>query len=215
MAKAGSGFIRAAGSVANSIQSGSAGSWRLGNPGDYTKDIVDIFRRTYQNKRGIHFDRNSRGEIVVKHVSQTALNRIYDVAAKIAKDVQVYNETAAREYSRMREVWGKPVRVSSKDMDKVRSGIQSGDTMLINPRGGRNDSDALAHAQNAKWQTEQNTNVGVLLEANRMMNAMRNAKWTSAADAGKLEEMTADIFQNMLKGYARAESAAYRGRRKK
>ena len=207
--------MRAATRAANSLQGGSPGSWRLGNPGDYTKDIVDIYSKTYRNRHGIHFDRNARGEITEKHVSTTALMRIKEVADKIARDVQVYNPDAANEYSRMREVWGQPVRVNSADMREVRSGIQHGDTMLINPRGGRSNSDALTHAQNAGWQTEQYTNPGILLEANRMMNATRNAIWQSAGKAGKLEDMSADIFQNLLRGYARAESAGYRSRRKK
>ena len=213
MAKAGSGFMRAAARAANSLQGGT-GSWRLGNPGDYTKEIVDVYSKTYRNRHGIHFDRNARGEITQKHVSRTALMNIKNVADKIARDVQVKNEEMANEYSRMRSVWGKPVKVNSADMREIRNGMQSGDTMLINPRGGRNASDALTRAQDAGWQTGQTTNPGVLLEANRIMNATRRAIWQSAEKAGKLEEMSAEIFTGLLKGYASAERAGYRGRRK-
>lgn len=218
MPKGGSGFMRAAGRAAAAIQRGSAGSWRLDNPGDYTQEITTLYRQMYRT--GMRIVRDSSGRFKDYASTDRQLDRtterLQNLANRISQHVQEYNETAAREYSQMRRTWSdNPVRTNAEEMREVRAGIRSGDTMLVNPRGGRNASDAATRAAETGWNATGLSNADILLEANRQMNATRRQIWTNAGNNGNAEQYSGDIFNDLLGRYERAERGAWGRRRRK
>ena len=218
MPKGGSGFGRSAAGVAASMfrgSSGSAGTWRLG--GSYEREVRDLYNQLYRNTRtGIQVTRDARGRVERYMVSRASLERVSDLANRMAKDVQVYNPAAAEEYARQRSVWGKAVRVNSADLKEFRDSIRAGDTMRVNVRGGRNAVDAATRARNAGWNTNQANNASILREANEQMNATSRQIWRPARDlgAGYQQEYSSQITRKLLEGFKRAESSAYRRRRR-
>ena len=153
MPKGGSGFKAEAARQAGILQRGSS-SWRFGSGRDrYTKEITDLFKRMYRS--GITIQRDARGRMIGFNGSDKALiqanDRMFDLAERMARDVQIYNQSADETYANMRRTWGKAIFVSSKDKQEFMRSMRSGDTMLINPRGRRGiASDA---ATRAAWPT--------------------------------------------------------------
>ena len=90
MPKAGSGFMRAAGSAANTLQRGSPGRWRLENPGDYTEEIRETYRFLYRS--GMVIQRDRRGQFVDYKSTDRSLDaayaRLQNLAERIAGHVQ-------------------------------------------------------------------------------------------------------------------------------
>ena len=217
MPKAGSGFTRAATKAANAIQKGMAGYWRLSNPGDYTKDIVKAYSQLLRS--GGDVIRDSRGGFKRWDYKLDQYRKLYDIAGRMAENVQEYQHEQAAVYSRMRDVWGKPVYVNSQDMREFRDSIKSGHTMLVNVRGVRGrDSEAMGRAAEGKWATSKVTNADVLREANEKLNTQRNSIWVSARKAGgnvAVEEYRREIFTQLSERFLKVERAAWRRRRNK
>ena len=235
MPKGGSGFIKSASRNAGLAGRGGGASvgWRFSNPGEYDKEIQDMFKSIYRS--GVIMQRNSRGQMIDFRGSDAAIDkanaRIAELAGRMAKDVQIYNSEAAGQYAQLREVWGKPVYVNPKDMREFRDSIQSGDTILVNYRGTKGTvrastglrssrtSDAAGRAaeaaQRGLYRTEQNTNVGILTEANRTMNAVRASIWQRATDRATQEYFASQIYNELWDRYNKTERAAWRRRRNK
>lgn len=214
MPKGGSGFGRSAAGVAAALFRGASGSWRLGN--SYEQEVRSLYGGLYRNRTGIQAIRDARGRVQTYRVSQTGLARVQDLAQRMAQDVQVYNQAAAQEYARQRSIWGKPVRVNANDLKEFRAGIKAGDTMRVNVRGGRNDSDAATRASERGWSTSHANNASILREANEQMNATSREIWqpVSRLGQGAVQQYASEITGELLKGYKRAESSAYRRRRR-
>ena len=202
-------------SGAGHITRGSS-SWRLYNQGQYTKEITDLFKSMYRS--GIVMRRDSRGKNLGLEGPDAAIDRALDkiqaLSERMAKDVMVRVQEAQDEYSRMRSVWGKPIRVSSKDMREFRERMHAGDSMLINPRGTRFASDAMERAREGRWQHDFKTNVDLLNDVNRKLNAARNAIWQSATKTGQTDEYVGHFNDELWRRYDKAERAAWRRRRK-
>lgn len=215
MPKGGSGFLRGAGRAASTIQRGASREWRLANPGDYTKEITDLFKSMYRT--GVVGVRNSRGELKEWGGSEAAfdraMERINDLANRMAGNVQVYNREAAQTYSLLRQTWGSAVRVNAREMEEFRRGMQAGDRMLINPRGGRTASDAENLAREGGYASGRG-NVDTLLMANRQLNATRNAIWQNASKTGSTGRYSGEIADQLWKRYEKTERAAWRRRKR-
>lgn len=217
MPKGGSGFMGAAGRGAAHVQRGESAVWRMSDPNRYTKEITDLFRKTYRS--GVVMVRDSRGKMKDFGGSDKAIERFslraMELADRMAKDVQVYDPTAAREYAQLRQQWGQRVYVNSREMEEIRNGIRHGDSMLINPRGTRGwHSDASAHAEEVGWRGGGNTNTDILLRANRAMNQARSNIWRSARSYGAEGDYSSEIYRRLMDRYERAERAAWRRRKK-
>ena len=217
MPKGGSGFSRGAGSAARAITRGASKEWRLANPDKYTKEIQDIFKSMYRS--GVVMVRDSRGTMKEIGGSDAAIDRAMAktqaLAQKMAEDVQIYSHEMARLYNGQRQAWGRPVYVNSREMEEFRRGIQSGDRMLINPRGRYGiDSDAAIRASETGWRGGGNNNVDILLHANRTMNATRSAIWQNASKAGATEHYASEIFTRLWERYNKTERGAWRRRKK-
>ena len=129
-------------------------------------------------------------------------------------DLRMYDPASAETYKNMRRVWGKAVRVSPQEMREFRAGMQHGDKMLINPRGGRTASDAENRASEGKWYTDKNTNTDILLDVNRQLNSVRNSIWRSPTQ-GEKEYYTSEIYSSILEYYQKTERYAWKKRRRK
>ena len=210
MPKGGSGFRKEAARQAGILQRGSS-SWRFGSGRDrYTKEITDLFKRMYRS--GITIQRDARGRMIGFNGTDKALiqanDRMFELAERMAKDVQIYNQSADETYANMRRTWGKAIFVSSKDKQEFMRSMRSGDTMLINPRGRRGiASDAATRAAETGWQTNQVNNASILAEANRQMNATRNAIWQNT-DSSNVAYYTNELAEQLINRYAKTERAA-------
>ena len=218
MPKGGSGFLSGAGKAAEAIQRGVSRGWRLANPGDYTKEIKDLFNSMYRS--GVVMVRDSRGRMKEIGGSDAAIDRAMDriqnLADRMAKNVQVYSQEMADYYNGQRQAWGKPVYVNAREMAEFKNGMQAGDRMLINPRGIRGiHSDAANRAVETGWRDGGNNNVDILLHANRTMNATRSKIWQNASKSGQTEAYASEIYNNIWSRYDKTERAAWRRRKNK
>lgn len=147
MPKGGSGFRRGASRSAGNLLKGKSRDWRISDraaASKYRDEIVKLYESMYRS--GMTVQRDNRGNMTGygggDDALQRAANRIGELANRIAGSVEMYDATMAREYARLRQTWGKAVRVNAQDMKEFRNQLQSGERMLINPRGGRTASDA-------------------------------------------------------------------------
>ena len=216
MPKGGSGFTKGAGRAAAAIQRGASKEWRLSNPGDYTKEITDLFKSMYRS--GIVMVRDSRGGFKDWGGSDAAIDKalakINALSDRMAQNVEVYNPDAANEYARLRQTWGKPVYVNSREMEEFRRSIRSGDQMLINPRGRRGIASDAANTAAEGGYRGGNNNVDILSRANREMNATRAAIWSRASDQATRDHYASEIYNELMHRYERTERGAWRRRRR-
>ena len=128
MPKGGSGFVNDATKNAERLTRGAAHEWRLSDPSKYTAEIVDLYKRMYES--GVYMRRDSRGRPLELLGSDEAIDRaserIAELSGRMAKDVEVYNHSAAEAYSNLRQIWGQAVRVNSREMAEFRSGMHCG-----------------------------------------------------------------------------------------
>ena len=216
MPKAGSGFLNEARRNADRLQRGGKQEWQLSGAKSYTAEIQSLYKDMYRN--GVEILRDSRGKFKDFGGSEEALNnaldRIQDIATRMGDDLRMYDPASAETYKNMRRVWGKAVRVSPQEMREFRAGMQHGDKMLINPRGGRTASDAENRASEGKWYTDKNTNTDILLDVNRQLNSVRNSIWRSPTQ-GEKEYYTSEIYSSILEYYQKTERYAWKKRRRK
>lgn len=216
MPKGGSGFLAGAGKAAAAVQRGVSGWWRLANPDAYTEEIVKAYQQLYRSGGAIV--RNSRGEVKRWDAKLEQLRKLYDIADRMAQNVQEYQPEQAYEYSRLRQTWGKPVYVNSREMAEFRKMMQHGDTMLINPRGRRGiASDAENTAREGGYSYGKG-NVDTLLEANRQLNAAKKQIWQNARKVGgsaAVEGYRREIYDQLANRYLKTERAAWRRRKNK
>lgn len=220
MPKAGSGFMRAAYSAAADIGrrgSGNNGDWRMADVGEFADVASKEMARLYRS--GIRITRTSSGKIEHVSLKPEIMVRARQAIDKTVNNIQVRDPDAQERYDRLRQTWSTPTKTSAEEMREVRRGIR--DTMLINPRGGRRDSDAQTKASESGWNTGSMSNQEILIKANEMMHAERSQIWKSLSTAQKAgygrrdEEYAADIFGKVLESYKGVERGAWKRRRNK
>ena len=220
MPKAGSGFKKAAYNAAVSLArsgGGSGSDWRMGNIGEFADVVSNEMARLYRS--GVRITRSNLGKIEHVSIKPEILMRAKEAISSSLKNLQVRDPDAQARYDRLRETWSSPTRTNPEEMREVRRGLR--DTMLINPRGRRRDSDAQTKALESGWNTGSMSNQEILIKANEMMHAERSMIWRSLSEAqtagyGRTnEEYSADIFGKVLGAYKNIEGSAWRRRRNK
>lgn len=218
MPKGGSGFLAGAGRAAgNLLKHGAVGSfftWRMGPGADVMElqeEMVDLFQKMY---RRLNLVKDSRGKVLSIEGPNSAMKelgaRVNALSRKMADNLEVYDEDAAREYSNLRSEAGR-MRMNSAMRREISDSLRNGDKMLI--RGGRYASDAGGAANEGRYSTDQWNNTNIAREINESMNAAKRNIWRTPSKEER-KAYRGDMAGAILDRYARVERAAQRRRRK-
>ena len=218
MPKGGSGFMKSASRQAGLAGKGGGGDtkWRFANPGQFDKEIQDLFKSIYRSD--VLYKRDSRGKVIDFRGSDEAIDkasgRIYALASKMAQDIQEFQPEAQTVYSKMLQEYGKPIYVRSKDWREFLRTKKAEDSVLLNPRGKRGVSNAADTAARESNE-DSSTIVNILNSRNEALNAQRRLIWPSASKTGNLEGYIRQMYDLLWQRYSNVEREAWRRRRNK
>ena len=215
MAKAGSGFSRAAGVAAVSALGGSGGRWTVADLQGARDEVTRLYWNA--NRRvGDVYERDSRGKI-------TGIGKGFDrfseqaeaLANRLSRDVRHVDREAEREYRDMQR-WASRISASEqerKEFDRTYSGDKNFEGR---GRSGGDASEAarqMAHLGLISHDVAaMGNNVDVMNAINDAMNAVKSRVYTRMS-AREQEDYVSDIFMGLLEGYKGVESGENRRQR--
>ena len=214
MAKAGSGFRRAAGAVTVSSTGGRGGSWTVWNMQEAQEDVTRLYWNAHR-RVGDVYERDSRGRI-------TDVGRGFDrfseqaeaLAYKLARDVRHVDRESERQYRDMQR-WASRITASEQDrkeFDRTYTGEKN-----FSGRGGSGGDASEAARQMAHLGlisheiASMGNNVDVMNAINDAMNSVKSRIYT-VMSAREQQDYVSDIFMGLLEGYKGVEGGENRRR---
>ena len=214
MAKAGSGFRRAAGAVAVSATGGRGGRWTVADLQGAREDVTRLYWNAYR-RVGDVFERDSSGRV-------TDVGRGFDkfsdqaeaLAYKLAGDVRHVDREAERQYRDMQR-WASRITASEqerKEFDRTYIGEKN-----FAGRGGSGGDASEAARQMAHLGlipheiAAMGNNVDVMNAINDAMNSVKSRIYTGMS-VRERQDYVGDIFMGLLEGYKGVESGENRRR---
>lgn len=214
MAKAGSGFRRAAGAAAVGATGGRGGSWTVWNMREAKEEVTRLYWNANRRVGGV-FERDSRGKI-------TGIGKGFDrfseqaeaLANRLSRDVQHVDREAERQYRDMQR-WASRISASEKDRREFDM-THTGDKNFAGRSGSGSDVvDAARQMADKGLIPREIAGIGnpvnMMNAINDAMNAVKSRIYTGMS-AREQQEYVGDIFQGLLEGYKGVESGEIRRR---
>ena len=212
MAKAGSGFRRAAGAVAVGATGGRGGNWTVGDLQGAREEVTRLYWNAYR-RVGDVFERDSNGKITGAGPGFGKLmDQAETLANKLAGDVQYVNRDAQSMYRDMQR-WASRITASEqerKEFDRTYTGEKN-----FAGRGGSGGDASEAARQMAGLGlipheiAAMGNNVDVMNAINDAMNSVKGMIYTRMS-AREQQDYVSDIFMGLMEGYKGVESGENR-----
>ena len=215
MAKAGSGFRRAAGAATVSATGGRGGNWTVGDLQGAKEEVTRLYWNAYR-RVGDVFERDSSGKITGAGPGfDKLMNQAEALANKLAGDVRHVDRDAESMYRDMQR-WASRITASEqerKEFDRTYTGEKN-----FAGRGGSGGDASEAAQQMAALGlipheiAAMGNNVDVMNGINDAMNAVKGMIYTRMSPREQ-QDYVSDIFEGLMKGYKGVESGENRRRR--
>ena len=214
MAKAGSGFMRAAGAVAVGATGGRGGSWAVWNMREAKEEVTRLYWNAYRRVGDVsHLD--SRGNILD---TGTGFGKFADqaeaLANKLAGDVQHVDREAERQYRDMQR-WVR--RITASEQERKEFDLTYRGEKNFAGRGGSGGDASEAARQMAGLGlipheiASMGNNVDVMNAINDAMNAVKSRIYTKMS-VREQQDYVGDIFMGLMEGYKGVERGENRRR---
>lgn len=214
MAKAGSGFRRAAGAVAVGATGGRGGSWTVWNMKEAKEEVTRLYWNAYR-RVGDVLERDSSGKVIGPGKGFDRFSEQAErLANKLAGDVQYVDRDAQSMYRDMQR-WASRITASEqerKEFDRTYTGEKN-----FAGRGGSGGDASEAARQMAGLGlipheiAAMGNNVDVMNAINDAMNSVKGMIYTRMSPREQ-QDYVSDIFMGLLKGYSGVESGENRRR---
>lgn len=214
MAKAGSGFGRAAGAAAVSALGGRGGRWTVADLQGAREEVTRLYWNAYR-RVGDVFERDSNGKITG---AGPGFGKLMDqaeaLANKLAGDVQHVDRDAQSMYRDMQR-WASRITASEqerKEFDRTYTGEKN-----FAGRGGSGGDASEAARQMAGLGlipheiAAMGNNVDVMNAINDAMNSVKSMIYTRMSPREQ-QDYVSDIFMGLMEGYKGVESGENRRR---
>ena len=215
MAKAGSGFRRAAGAVAVGATGGRGGRWTVADLQGARDEVTRLYWNAYR-RVGDVFEYNGRGQI---NGQGSGFDRFVDqaerLATRLSRDVQIVDREAQREYRDMQR-WAS--RITASEQERKEFELTYRGEKNFAGRGGSGGDASEAARQMAglglisREIASMGNNVDVMNAINDAMNAVKSRIYRNVG-AKESEDFVGDIFMGIVEGYAGVERGEDRRRR--
>lgn len=215
MAKAGSGFRRAAGAVAVGATGGRGGSWTVWNMKEAKGEVTRLYWNAYR-RVGDVFERDSNGKITG---AGPGFGKLMDqaeaLANKLAGDVRHVDRDAQSMYRDMQR-WASRITASEQERKEFDMTYRGEKNFAGRVGSGGDASEAARQmAQLGLIPHEiaaMGNNVDVMNAINDAMNSVKGMIYTRMSPREQ-QDYVSDIFMGLLKGYSGVESGENRRRR--
>lgn len=215
MAKAGSGFRRAAGAATVSATGGRGGNWTVWNMREAKDEVTRLYWNAYR-RVGDVFERDSNGKITGAGPGfDKLMNQAEALANKLAGDVRHVNREAESMYRDIQR-WASRITASEqerKEFDRTYTGEKN-----FAGRGGSGGDASEAARQMAGLGlipheiAAMGNNVDVMNAINDAMNSVKSMIYTRMSPREQ-QDYVSDIFTGIMEGYKGVESGENRRRR--
>ena len=215
MAKAGSGFRRAAGAATVSATGGRGGNWTVGDLQGAKEEVTRLYWNAYR-RVGDVFERDSSGKITGAGPGfDKLMNQAEALANKLAGDVRHVDRDAESMYRDMQR-WAGRITASEqerKEFDRTYTGEKN-----FAGKGGSGGDASEAARQMAGLGlipheiAAMGNNVDVMNGINDAMNAVKGMIYTRMSPREQ-QDYVSDIFEGLMEGYKGVESGENRRRR--
>ena len=215
MAKAGSGFRRAAGAAAVSALGGRGGRWTVADLQGAREDVTRLYWNAYR-RVGDVFERDSSGKITGAGPGfDKLMNQAEALANKLAGEVRHVDRDAESMYRDMQR-WASRITASEqerKEFDRTYTGEKN-----FAGRGGSGGDASEAARQMAGLGliphdiASMGNNVDVMNAINDAMNGIKALIYTRMSPREQ-QDYVSDIFTGIMEGYKGVESGENRRRR--
>lgn len=207
MAKAGSGFRRAAGGVAVSATGGRGGNWTVGDLQGAREEVTRLYWNTYRRVGNV-FEYDSRGTVTG---SGAGFGRFAEqaeaLANRLAGDVQRVDREAERQYRDMQR-WASRISASAQEREEFERTSRGGMNFTGRGRSGGDASEAARQMAGLGLLSHEvaamGNNVDVMNGINDAMNAVKSRIYTGMS-AREQQDYVSDIFMGLLNGYSGVE----------
>ena len=214
MAKAGSGFGRAAGAAAVSALGGRGGRWTVADLQGAREEVKRLYWNAYR-RVGDVFERDSNGKITG---AGPGFGKLMDqaeaLANRLSRDVQHVDREAERQYRDMQR-WASGISASEKDRrefdmthtgDKNFAGRSGSGSSVVDAARQMADKGLIPHEIAGIGNP-----VNMMNAINDAMNAVKSRIY-SGMSASEQQDYVSDIFLGLLEGYKGVESGEIRRR---
>lgn len=215
MAKAGSGFRRAAGSVAVSATGGRGGNWTVGDLQGAREEVTRLYWNAYR-RVGDVFERDSSGKITGAGPGfDKLMNQAEALANKLAGDVRHVDRDAQAWYRDMQR-WASRITASEQERKEFEMTYRGEKNFA--GRGGSGGDASEAARQMAQLGliphdiASMGNNVDVMNAINDAMNSVKSMIYTRMSPREQ-QDYVSDIFMGLMEGYKGVESGENRRRR--
>lgn len=216
MAKAGSGFRRAAGAVTVSATGGRGGKWTVWNMREAKEEVTRLYWNAYRRVGNV-FERDSKGNLTGETGPgyDKLMNQAEKLANKLAGDVRHVDREAERQYRDMQR-FASRITASEQDRrefdmthtgDKNFAGRSSSGNSVVDAARQMAHKGLIPHEI-----AEIGNQVNMMNAINDAMNAVKERIYTGMSPREQQDYVT-DIFTGILYGYAGVESGENRRRR--
>ena len=215
MAKAGSGFRRAAGAVAVGATGGRGGSWTVWNMKEAKEEVTRLYWNAYR-RVGDVLERDSSGTVIGpgKGFDRFA-EQAEQLANKLAGEVRHVDRDAQAWYRDMQR-WAS--RITANEQERKEFDMTYRGEKNFAGRGGSGGDASEAARQMAQLGlipheiASMGHNVDVMNAINDAMNSVKSMIYTRMSPREQ-QEYVSDIFMGLMEGYKGVESGENRRRR--
>lgn len=216
MAKAGSGFRRAAGAATVSATGGRGGSWTVWNMREAKEEVTRLYWNA--NRRvGDVYERDSKGNLTGETGPgyEKFMNQAEKLANKLAGDVRHVNRDAESMYRDMQR-WASRITASEKDRREFDMTHTGDKNFAGRSASGSSVADAARQMANKGLIPHEIAEIGnpvnMMNAINDAMNAVKERIYTRMSPREQ-QDYVSDIFTGILYGYAGVEKGENRRRR--
>ena len=214
MAKAGSGFRRAAGAVAVGATGGRGGKWTVWNMREAKEEVTRLYWNANRRVDNV-YERDSRGKITdIGKGFGRFMEQAEALANRLSRDVQHVDREAERQYRDMQR-WASRISASEKDRrefdmthtgDKNFAGRSGSGSSVVDAARQMADKGLIPHEIAGIGNP-----VNMMNAINDAMNAVKSRIYKGMS-AREQEDYVSDIFYGLLEGYKGVESGEIKRR---
>jgi len=216
MAKAGSGFRRAAGAVTVSATGGRGGKWTVWNMREAKEEVTRLYWNAYRRVGNV-FERDSKGNLTGENGPgyDRFMDQAEKLAYKLAGDVQHVDREAEQKYRDMQR-WASRITASEKDRREFDITHTGDKNFAGRSASGNSVTDAARQMAQRGLIPHEIAEIGnpvnMMNAINDAMNAVKSEIYRGMS-AREQQDYVSDIFTGILYGYAGVESGENRRRR--